>query len=71
MVVKGPGPLDEAFHAEVSVEEEVVWRWGVDNGTEVERQVIHTSMAAMIHSPTQGESGDGTSIDYEEPVVLT
>ena len=56
MVVKGPGPMDEAFHAELSVEEEVVWRWGVDNGTMVERQ---------------GRPGDGTSVDFEEPVVLT
>ena len=25
-IVKGPGDLDEAFHAEISVTEEVVWR---------------------------------------------
>ena len=25
-IVKGPGALDEAFHAEISVTEEVVWR---------------------------------------------
>ena len=23
----GPGPADEAFHAEISVTDEVVWRW--------------------------------------------
>ena len=68
--MKGPGPMDEAFHAELSVEEEVVWRWGVDNGTMVERQVIR-AWQPSYDPPTQGRPGDGTSVDFEEPVVLT
>ena len=55
-VVAGPGPRDEAFHVMIGLEEETVWRWGVNNGT-TEGQ--------------QGEAGEGTTIDAEEPFVLT
>lgn len=55
-VVKGPGPRDEAFHVMIGLEEETVWSWGVNNG----------SMEGQ-----QGEAGEGTTIDVEEPFVLT
>jgi hypothetical protein len=50
------GPVDEALHVTVGVEEEVVRRWGVINGSSV---------------GLQGEAGEGTTIDIEEPFVIT
>jgi hypothetical protein len=50
------GLVDEALHVTVGLEEEVVRRWSVVNGTSV---------------GLQGEAGDGTTVDVEEPFVIT
>lgn len=48
--------LDEAFHVVVDKADNFLERWGIKDNITVERQ---------------GEPGDGTSIDYDEPFVMT
>ena len=48
--------FDEAFHMLVDVPNDVVQRWGVVDNETLE---------------LQGEVGEGTTIDVEEPFVIT
>ena len=48
--------FDEAFHMLVDVPNDVVQRWGVVDNETLE---------------LQGEAGEGTTIDVEEPFVIT
>ena len=47
--------LDEAFHVEVDVKSEAVYRW---------------SVLGNVTQEVFGSQGDGTSIDLEEPFVI-
>ena len=67
-VVVNGGPLgrDEVFHAKVGVEEDVIWRWAKIDGDKKNSQVNpHLSSPVL-----KGDPGDGTSVDFEEPMFL-
>ena len=70
---------DEVFHAKVGVDEDVIWRWAKLGGAKVQSQVNitcpHLSSPVLtcphLSPPVlQGDPGEGTSVDYEEPMFL-
>ena len=59
----------EVFHAKVGVDEDVIWRWAKLGGAKVQSQVNIT--CPHLSPPVlQGDPGEGTSVDYEEPMFL-
>ena len=55
IIITGPNNT-EALHVKIGVIEDVVWRWGVL--TDVPQNNV-------------GEAGDGTTIDFDEPFMIT
>ena len=55
IIFQGNG-TDEAFHVQINHELEFVQRWGVVNN---------------VSQGTTGEAGDGTTIDIDEPFILS
>ena len=55
MIITGPNDT-EALHIKIGVMEDVVWRWAVLTNVSVENV---------------GSGGDGTTIDYDEPFIIT
>ena len=54
MIYQGEG-LDESFHILIDIERDMISRWGVFEN---------------ITQEMQGNPGEGTSIDHEEPFVM-
>jgi hypothetical protein len=55
MIITGPNDT-EALHIKIGVVEDVVWRWAVLTNVSVENV---------------GSDGDGTTIDFDEPFIIT
>ena len=55
MIITGPNET-EALHIKIGVVEDVVWRWAVLTNVSVENV---------------GSDGDGTTIDFDEPFIIT
>ena len=55
MIISGPNET-EALHIKIGVVEDVVWRWAVLTNVSVENV---------------GSDGDGTTIDFDEPFIIT
>ena len=55
IIITGPNDT-EALHVKIGVIEEVVWRWAVLTNVPVS---------------TVGTAGDGTTIDYDKPFMIT
>ena len=58
MIITGPNET-EALHIKIGVVEDVVWRWAVP------------AVLTNVSVENVGFDGDGTTIDFDEPFIIT